>query len=197
MRRLIGTAVVLLLLAAPAFAQKGHGDEHQGQMHSVGGGYVPSHGPAPSHTPPKTMEQVKVNKGHDEHVMHNWSDENGHPNAPHVHQPMGQAGHEQWVGYSTFREETRLHLDRPWEHGRFPGRFGRSYVYRIGGGGPRRFWFGGWAFAIFEPEWGYCDGWLWDSDDIVLYEDPGDPGWYLAYNVRLGTYVHVMYMGPM
>ena len=220
MRKISSFILASIVCSAVAVAQhggggggheggSGGGHEGGGGGH-VGGGYVPQHGPeghgggvqgggynggganrggASGGGYNGDANRGGVNGGNygggggDRH----FNDFNGHPDAPHVHD------NGQWVGHQG--GDAHYHLDQPWSHGHFPGQFGPSYVYRLGGGGPNRFFFNGFYFGVAPYDLGYVNGWNWGTDDVVLYDDPDDPGWYLAYNPRLGTYAHVQYYG--
>jgi hypothetical protein len=179
----------LLAVSVPVFAQ--HGKTQNFHPPSP-----PSHGPVPvrgNPVKPASPRQMQGQEHQDQappsQPQRNYSDKAGHPNAPHVDKG------NKWVGHDTGKSDPNYHLDSPWQHGHFSGGFGPSHRWHLAGGDPSRFSFNGWYWSVAPADIGFCGDWLWDSDDIVIYEDPDHDGWYLAYNVRLGTYVHVMYLG--
>ena len=177
MKRLIGLFAAMVIFSVQAWALQQPG----GGSHPGGGGYhppIPARGPEPYRGPPHT----EANR--------NFSDGPGHPNAPHVHDDG------RWIGHDWGSNDPHYHLDQPFDHGHFEGGFGPSHVWHLHGGEPGRFFLGGFYFGVAPFDLNYVDGWNWDGDDIVLYEDPDHAGWYLAYNPRLGTYAHVQYFGP-
>ncbi len=186
----IFSLVIAVTLAywLPASAQERNREHQQEQRGArVGGGYVPPHGPQPRaarQTPPPIRSEEHSGSPHGD-----FRDVPNHPSAPHVH------ANGEWVGHERREEDRRFHLEHPYEHGRFSLGFGPGHVFHLEGGNRERFWFNGAYFSVAPFDYPYVEDWLWDADPIVIYDDPDDPGWYLAYNARTGTYVHVQYLG--
>jgi len=207
MKKTVGVAGLIFIFSFAMLAQRGGGGGQQGGGGqrgggTVGGGHIPAHGPTPVRTPPPSRgttpaktspAPTRGNPGNQQNEpKKTYQDQPGHPQAPHVH---ANGKSDTWVGHDTGRNDPNYHLDHPWEHGHFDGGFGRGHRWRIEGGDPRRFWFRGYYFGVAPFDLGYCNNWYWDRDDVTIYEDPDHVGFYLAYNVRLGTYVHVTYFG--
>ncbi len=181
-----------IVLSATSLSARAAEPRHGGgeAPHSVGGGHIPAHGPTRAPSSHANMRLPQPNRPTENRGAAGAPDREGHPTAPHVH-----ADTDEWVGHDTGRNDPHYHLDHPWEHGHFPGSIGPRHIWRPHGWDGNRFALGAFFFGVAAFDLAYVSDWLWDSDDIVIYDDPDHVGWYLAYNVRLGTYVHVQYMG--
>ena len=197
MKKSMGVLAVLLMFSALGLAQdrkQNKGDKkNKGNQNKS---YIPRKGPPRTRSQPRNQQPAPEQRSTSGRVQESRPQQNygnrdqgGQREVPHVER------NGRWVGHDEGRDDPRYHIDHPWEHGRYNGGFGRRHVWRLEGGNRERFWFSGYYFSVAPADYDDCDDWQWDTDQIVIYQDPDHDGWYLAFDVRLGTYVHVLFLG--
>lgn len=177
------------------YAQERGGEANRGQArgNQAGGQHFPQHGPARGTAQPRPEARggaPQAGRPGGQPQAARPEDRGGAPNRGAVAAARPHVQGEQWV-----QHEHVPHIDHPFPHGEFRLGFGASHVFYIQGGNRERFWFNGNYFEVAPVDWPYVVDWNWNGDPIAIYQDPDDPGYYLAYNGRLGTYVHVIYLG--
>jgi hypothetical protein len=173
MNRSIRIAFILGLLSIPSLAGAAGADQDGDDVRrQCGAGFVPVNGPE------RSAGSVEPGSCADA----------DHPTAPHVH------ADGRWIGHAD-AGDPRYQLARPFEHGQFRGATGHDHIYTLHGR-RGRFAAAGASFSLAPFESRYCDDWGWDTEPIAIYEDADHSGWYLAYSMRLGTFVHVQLLGP-
>ncbi len=104
--------------------------------------------------------------------------------------------------YRVYGNNDRVYRNSPgyrvgggWSGGFSHDYIGPRHVWRLEGGNRDRFFFRGFYFNVASYDYPYAADWYWDRDNIIIYDDPDNSGCYLAFNTRLGTYLHVVFQG--
>ena len=94
-----------------------------------------------------------------------------------------------------YRSSPGYRVGYGWHGGFSHDYIGPRHVWRLEGGNRGRFYFRGFYFRVAAYDYPAVDDWYWDRDNVIIYDDPDNSGCYLAFNTRLGTYVHVVFEG--
>jgi hypothetical protein len=94
-----------------------------------------------------------------------------------------------------YRSSPSYRVGYGWHGGFSHDYIGPRHVWRLEGGNRDRFYFRGFYFRVAVYDYPNAADWYWDRDNVIIYDDPDDSGCYLAFNTRLGTYVHVTFEG--
>jgi hypothetical protein len=182
MRKLIGLFAVVSMLPAAAFAQGHHGDHHDSRSQH-------GNGRAAERAPAHNSDRGK-HRGWEHESRHQY------PQGYHDRSDRVRARANYEARYHGHFNDHVYRVPQGWGHRSFSRDYiGPRHVWRIEGGRRDRFRVRGAYFQVATYDYRYADRWYFDRDNVVIYDDPDNAGYYLAFNVRLGSYLHVVYMG--